>query len=117
RDRDRQKAGLRAVLPARPGRLAAARALGLVEVARALPRPFEAGLVLVEHQPPAEAEVLGVGAQEPLDVGRPRHDAELLLLERPQVLPPDLRRLLAVGDVQAAPQARLAEGVPDLEHA
>ena len=40
-------------------------------------RPDEAGVVLVDVELPVEAEILGVGAQEALDVGLGRQHVEL----------------------------------------
>src|SRR5205085_9612526 len=89
--------------PARPGH-------GLVladDVAR---------VVLVDVELAVEAEVLGVRAEEALDVGVGRERLELLVLERAQVARADLRRLLELREVELLPQAGLAEAVPDLEH-
>ena len=75
----------------------------------------EAGVVLVDVQLAVESEVVGVRAEEALDVGLRRKEVEPLLLERPQVLATDLRRpfRLAEGDLTAG--ARFAEAVADLE--
>ena len=76
----------------------------------------EAGVELVDVQLAVEAEVVGVGAQEALDVGLRRQQLEALLLERAEVLAADLRRLLGLGELDPAAHARLAEAVADLEH-
>ena len=62
----------------------------------------EARVVLVDVELAVEAEVVGVGAQEALDVGLRREHVELLLLERAQVLAADLRRLLGLGELDPA---------------
>ena len=48
---------------------------------------------LLDEELGVEPELLGVGAQEALHVGRSREQAELLVLERAQVLRADLGRL------------------------
>ena len=58
----------------------------------------EARVVLVDVELAVEAEVVGVGPQEALDVGLRGQLLELLVLERAQVLAPDLRRLLGLGN-------------------
>ena len=63
---------------------------------RRLP-PHEARVVLVDVELAVEAEVLGVRAQEALDVGLRRQQLELLVLERAQVLAADLRGELRLG--------------------
>ncbi len=75
-----------------------------------------ARVVLVDVELPVEAQVLRVGAQEALDVGLRGQDLELLVLERAQVLAPDLGRRLGLDEVDLAAQARLAQAVADLEH-
>ena len=94
----------------RPRRRAARARLVLVVAAD------EARVVLVDVELAVEPEVLGVGAQESLDVGLRRQQLELLLLEGAQVLPADLRGELGLGEVDAPAQARLTEAVADLEH-
>ena len=76
----------------------------------------EARVVLVDVQLAVEAEVLGVGAQEALDVGLRRQHVELLLLERAQVLAADLGRKLGLREVEAPAHARFPEAVANLEH-
>ena len=76
----------------------------------------ETGVELVDVELPVEAEVLGVVAQEALDVRLGRQQLELLVLEGAQVLAADLRRELCLGEVDAAAHPRLAETVADLEH-
>src|SRR5437764_1048562 len=75
-----------------------------------------ARVVLVDVELPVQAEVLGVRAQEALDVRLGREGVELLVLQSAQVPRADLRRLLELGKVELLAQARLAEAVPDLEH-
>ncbi len=74
-----------------------------------------AGVELVHVELPVEAEILGVGAQEALDVGLGREHLELLLLERAQVLAADLRGLLDLRKVECLAQTRLTEAVTNLE--
>ena len=74
-----------------------------------------AGVELVHVELPVEAEILGVGAQEALDVRLRREHFELLLLERAQVLAADLRGLLDLRKVECLAQSRLTEAVTDLE--
>ncbi len=71
---------------------------------------------LVDVQLAVEAQVLGVRAQEALDVRLRRQQLELLVLERPQVLAADLRVQLRLGEVDATTETRLAQAVADLEH-
>ena len=77
----------------------------------------EPGVVLVHVELPVEAERVGVGAEEALDVGVRREQLEALVLERAEVLRADLRRVLELREVEALAQARLPEAVSDLEHA
>ena len=84
-----RRAGVR-----RCGRARGARGASLVladDVAR---------VVLVDVELPVEAEVVGVRAQEALDVRLGREQLELLLLEGAQVLAADLRRLLDLREVE-----------------
>src|SRR3977135_3279013 len=76
----------------------------------------EARVVLVDVELPVEAEKLGIGAQEALDVRLRGQDAELLVLERTEVLGADLRRELDLRVLEGLANARLAQAVPDLEH-
>ena len=78
--------------------------------------PDVAEVVLVHVQLAVEAEVLGVRAEKPLDVGLCGQEVELLVLERTQVLAPDLGRILDLGELEALAQPRLTQAVPDLEH-
>ncbi len=73
------------------------------------------GIELVHVELPVEAEILGVGAQEALDVGLRREHLELLLLERAQVLAADLGGLLDLRKVECLAQSRLTEAVTNLE--
>ena len=75
-----------------------------------------ADVVLVHVQLAVEAEVVRIGAEEALDVGRPGQLVERLVLERAQVLRADLRALLELGEVELFAHARLAKAVTDLEH-
>ena len=75
-----------------------------------------AGVELVHVELAVEAEVLGVGTQEALDVGLRREEVELLLLERAQVLAADLGRLLDLAESRVPGAVRLTEAVADLEH-
>ena len=70
---------------------------------------LEARAVLVDQQVRVEPQELRVGAQEGLDVGRPRQHDPLLVLQRPQVLGADLRRLLDRRDVDLVADARFAQ--------
>ena len=63
-----------------------------------------------------EAEVLGIRAEEALDVRLRGQNVELLVLEGAQILPSNLRSLLELGKVEALAQTRLAEAVTDFEH-
>src|SRR6476646_5017610 len=76
----------------------------------------EAGVVLVDVELAVETEVLRVRAEEALDVRLRGQDVELLVLERTEVLPANLRPLLDLGKVEALAQARLAEAVTNFEH-
>ena len=75
----------------------------------------EARVELVDVELTVEAEVVGVRAEEALDVRLGREQLEPLLLERAEVLAADLRRLLGLGELDPAAHARLAEAVADLE--
>src|SRR4051794_38361663 len=75
-----------------------------------------AQLVLLQQQPRVEAQRLGVGAQERLDVRWARQQVPFLVLERTQVLRADLRRGLDLRDVDAGAHPRLSEGGPDRRH-
>ena len=72
---------------------------------------------LVDVQLPVEPEVVGVRAQESLDVRLAREDVELLVLERLQVLAADLRRRLDLREVEALAESCFPEAGTDLEHA
>ena len=74
------------------------------------PAADEARVVLVDVELAVEAEILGVGAQEALDVGLRGQHVELLLLERAQVLPADLGRKLGLREVEARCACALHEG-------
>ena len=60
----------------------------------------EAGVVLVDVELAVEPEVLGVRAEEALDVGLRGQQVEALVLERAQVLAADLRAVLDLGEVE-----------------
>ena len=77
----------------------------------------EARVVLVDERLPVEAERVRVRAQEALDVRRRRKEVEALVLERTEVLRPDLRPLLELGEVELLAGAGLAEAGADVEHA
>ena len=109
--RDEHDARLGAPVPALRARCRAARP-GLVIVGDA----DEARVVLVHVQLAVETEVLRVGAQEALDVGLGGQNVELLLLQRAQILPPDLGRKLGLREVEAPTHARFPEAVANLEH-
>ena len=76
----------------------------------------EARAVLVDERLAVEAERLRVGAEEALDVRRRGQDVEPLVLERAQVLRPDLRARFELGKVELLAEARLAEAGSDVEH-
>ncbi len=76
----------------------------------------EAGVVLVDVQLPVEPQILGVGAEEALDVGVRGQQLEALVLERPEVLAADLGAVLGVRELDVAAETCLAEAVADLEH-
>ena len=76
----------------------------------------EAGVVLVDVELAVEPEVLGIRAEEALDVRLRGQDVELLVLEGAQILPSNLRSLFELGKVEALAQTRLAEAVTDFEH-
>ena len=76
----------------------------------------EARVVFVHVELAVEAEVLGVRAQEALDVGLRREQLEALVLEGAEVLPANLRGKLRLGKVDPTARARLVEAVADLEH-
>ena len=79
--------------------------------------PLVARAVLLDQLARVEPEVVRVGAQERLDERGPGQQVPLLVLERAQVLGPDLRRRFHLGDVDPVAHARLAQLVPDLRHA
>ena len=76
----------------------------------------EPGVELVDVELAVEAEVLGVRAQEALDVGLGGQQLELVVLERPQVLAADLDRGLGLREIDPAAHTSLAQAVSDLEH-
>ena len=77
----------------------------------------EAAVVLLDVEVPVEAEVVGIGAQESLDVCVPGQELPAFLLERLQVAVANPDRLLDVGRREVALQAGLAQAPTDLEHA
>ena len=76
----------------------------------------EPRVVLVDVELAVEAQVLGVGPEEALDVRARREQLEMLVLERLDVLRADLRRELDLGVVEPLAHPRLAQAVADLEH-
>src|SRR5262249_2630697 len=68
-----------------------------------------ADVVLVDVELAVETELVRVRAQEALDVGGRRQLLEVLVLERAQVLPADLRAQLELGEVELLAHTRLAE--------
>jgi hypothetical protein len=76
-----------------------------------------ARVVLVDVELAVEPEEVRVGAEEALDVGVRRQQLEALVLERAEVLAPDLRPLLEGREVHALADPGLAETAADLEHA
>jgi hypothetical protein len=97
---------------ARPDRDPPRRADDDVLVADGEPR-----VVLVDERLSVQAERLGVRAEEPLDVRRRRKEVESLVLERSQVLRPDLRPLLELGEVELLARPGVAKAGTDVEHA
>ncbi len=77
----------------------------------------EAAVVLLDVQVPVEAEIVGVRAQESLDVRVSGQQLPAFLLERLEVAVANPDRLLDVGRREVALQAGLAQAPPDLEHA
>ena len=63
-----------------------------------------------------EPESLRVGAQKALDERRAGQQPPLLVLERAQVLGPNLRLALDLGHVDASAHARFAQRLADLRH-
>src|SRR5262249_2694782 len=86
-------------LASSPVRTAHRRAPGLDRVLLLPGR--ETRVVLVHERLAVEAKSLGVRAEEALDVRRRREDVEALVLEREQVLRPDLGGLLELGEVES----------------
>jgi hypothetical protein len=76
-----------------------------------------ARVVLVDVELPVEAEEVGIGAEEALDVGLRGKHVEALLLEPTEVLAPDLGRELRLGELDPLPQTRVLQTRTDLEHA
>jgi hypothetical protein len=70
---------------------------------------------LVDVKLPVEAQVVGVRAQEALDVRLGRESLEALLFEGTQVARPDLGRLLDLGELELLADASLAQAVADLK--
>src|SRR5439155_21926945 len=66
------------------------------------------GVVLVDVELAVEAQILGVRAKEARDGGLGRQQLELLVLERAEVLPADLRVLLDLREIEGLAQARLS---------
>src|SRR5205814_3881311 len=74
-----------------------------------------ARVVLVDVELAVEAQVLRIRAEKALDVGLGREEVELLVLERAQVLPANLGRLLDLGEIEPLTQARLSQTGSDFE--
>jgi len=77
----------------------------------------EAVVVLVDVEVAVEAQVVGVGTQEPLDVGVTGQKLPALLFERLEVAVANPDRLLDLGGRETAFQAGLTQAPTDLEHA
>jgi hypothetical protein len=78
---------------------------------------LEARAIFVEHDVGVEAKVGGVGTQEALDVGRRRHEVEVVVFHRLDVLDTDLRVVFGLLERRLAPDPGLAQGASDLKHA
>src|SRR5262249_16040139 len=76
----------------------------------------KARVELVDVELAVETEVLGIGAQEALDIGRRRELVEALVLERAEVLDADLGSQLGLVEVGLPAHPGFAQAVPDLEH-
>src|SRR3954452_11776168 len=76
---------------------------------------LDAPPVLVDEGVRDGAQVIPVGAEVPLDVGRARRGALLLVLEGTQVLGPDLRVALGGADVYLQPVAAALQHLADRE--
>src|SRR5207247_9638361 len=79
-------------------------------------RGSEAAAVLVDELMGVEPEIVRVGAEESLRVGRTGEDIEAILLERAKVFRADPRVALDLRQLEAATQTRLAKAAADLEH-
>ena len=75
-----------------------------------------AGVVLVDVEPPVEAERIRVDAEKALRVRVPRELVEPLVLQVPEVLGAHLRARLQLLEVEVLADARLAQARADLEH-
>ena len=73
--------------------------------------------VLVDEELAVEVEVVGVRAEEALDVRLAREDVEALVSSARRYFAADLRRALGLGDLDAVAKARFAKAGSDLEHA
>src|SRR5262245_31676408 len=113
RERDHHRPVLERAAAARPDdpRLERTLLLFLLELPADVAR-----VELVDVELAVQAEVVRVRAEEALDVCLRGQDLELLVLQGAQVLAPDLRRLLDLGEVEPLPETSLAEAVADLEH-
>ena len=85
---------------------------------RVLALDDEAGVVLVDVELAVEAEELGVGPQEALDVrSAPAASSNCSSSSARRYFDADLRRQLGLREVDPLAEPRLAEAVADLEHA
>ena len=73
-------------------------------------------LVLVDERSAVEPEEIAVGPQEALDVDRARQQVPFLVLDRPQVLGPDLRSCLDLADVDPRTHPGFAQCLADVGH-
>ena len=100
RDRDRDERDSRDPRLARPPRSRRWRGDAARAERRVVLADREARVVLVDERLAVEAERLGVRAQEAAHVRGCGQDVEALVLERAEVLRPDLRPLLELGEVE-----------------
>src|SRR4029453_2390015 len=75
-----------------------------------------APLVLPGEGLAAEPQRVGIGAQEALDVRRPREEVPLLVLEGAQILGTDLRLGFDLRDPEPGARARPPQGGADVRH-
>ena len=74
------------------------------------------GVVLIDEGLCLEPQVVRVRPEETLCVGRSREAVEPVFLERLQVLGPNPRLALDLGQLQLLTLTRLAKAAADLEH-